>query len=167
MTDKAGKARASSQQADVAKARHQLFKVGFARIKDSIEHLYFLEPISLIESLLADRMESRTSDHVEAFSGFMNLGPLLKLLAACETDARLRLLNQEVDRCRQSRNAIHEVMKIDAHHISPRRARVAQLRDSAIPGRNFLLPMTLMSGRVSFARRWLDGLSALSSYFSN
>jgi len=136
--DKSGKTRASSEQADVAHARQQLFKVGFARINDAIEHRYFLEAICLIESLLADRMESRTSDHVEAFSGFMNLGPLLNRLAACETDARLRLLNQEVDCWRQSRNAIHEVMKIDAHHISPWPARVAQLRDSAIAGRKLL-----------------------------
>ena len=42
-------------------------------------------------------MESRTTDHVETFSVFMNLGPLLKRLAACEMDPRLRLLNQEVD----------------------------------------------------------------------
>lgn len=42
MTDKTGKARASSQQADVAEARHQLFKVGFARIYDAIEHRSFL-----------------------------------------------------------------------------------------------------------------------------
>jgi hypothetical protein len=138
MMNTAGKTRASSEQVDVAEARHQLFKVGFARINDAIEHRYFLEAICLIESLLADRMESRTSDHVEAFSGFMNLGPLLKRLAACETDARLRLLNQGVDRWRQSRNAIHEVMKIDAHHISPWPARVAQLRDSAIAGRKLL-----------------------------
>jgi hypothetical protein len=138
MTDTAGKTRASSEQAAVAGARHQLFKVGFARINDAIEHRYFLEAICLIESLLADRMESRTSDHIEAFSGFLNLGPLLNRLATCETDARLRLLNEEVDRWRQSRNAIHEVMKIDAHHISPWPARVAQLRDSAIAGRKLL-----------------------------
>jgi hypothetical protein len=136
--DKSGKARASSEQVDVAHARHQLFKVGFARINDAIEHRYFLEAICLIESLLADRMESRTSDHVEAFTGFMNLGSLLKRLDACETDPRLRLLNQQVDCWRLSRNAIHEVMKIGAHHISPWPARVAQLRDSAIAGRKLL-----------------------------
>jgi len=42
MTDKAGKIRASLGQSDVADARHQLFKVGFARINDAIEHRYFL-----------------------------------------------------------------------------------------------------------------------------
>jgi len=42
MTDKAGKTRASSEQADVADARHQLFKVGFARINDAIQHRFFL-----------------------------------------------------------------------------------------------------------------------------
>ena len=110
----------------------------------------------MIESLLADRMESRTSDHIEAFSGFLNLGPLLNRLATCETDARLRLLNEEVDRWRQSRNAIHEVMKIDAHHISPWPARVAQLRDSAIAGRKLLRAYDVAVGRLGFARRWLD-----------
>ena len=138
MTNKAGKTRASSEQADVADARYQLFKVGFARINDAIEHRYSLEAICLIEGLLADLTQSRTSDHVEAFSGFMNLDPLLKRLASCEIDPQLRLLNQEVDWWRQSRNAIHEVMKIDAHHISPWPARVAQLRDSAIAGRKLL-----------------------------
>jgi hypothetical protein len=138
MTDKAGKARASSEQPDVVNARYQLFKVGFTRINDAIEHRYFLEAICLIESLLADRMGSRTSDHVDAFRGFMNLGPLLRHQAACETDPRLRLLNQEVVCWRQSRNAIHEVMKIDAHHISPWPARVDQLRDSAVYGRKLL-----------------------------
>jgi hypothetical protein len=75
MTDQAGKTRASSGRAAVADARHQLFKVGFARINDAIEHRYFLEAICLIESLLADRMENRVPYHLEAFGGFMNLGP--------------------------------------------------------------------------------------------
>ncbi len=92
----------------------------------------------MIKSLLAVSMESRTSDHVDVFSGFMNLGPLLNRLASCETDPRLRLLNQEVDCWRQSRNAIHEAMKIDVHHITPWTARVAQLRDSAIAGGKLL-----------------------------
>ncbi len=113
--------------------------MGFARINDAIEHRYFHEAICLIESLLDDRMESRTCDHVEAFSGFKNLGPLLNRLAGCETDPRLCLLSQEVDSWRQGRNAIHEVMKIDAHHISPRPARVSNLRDSAISWRGLLL----------------------------
>ncbi len=79
MTDMAGKTMASPQRADVAEARHQIFMVGFARINDAMEHLYFLEAICLIGSLLADRMESRVADHLEAFSGFMNLGPLLRV----------------------------------------------------------------------------------------
>jgi hypothetical protein len=158
MIDKSRKAGASSEQADVADARHQLFTVGFARINDAIEHRYFLEAICLIESLLADRMESSTSDHLEVFTGFMNLGSLLKHLAACETDPRLRLLNQEVNCWRQSRNAIHEVMKLDSYHISPWPARVAQLRDTAIAGRKLCAPMTFLFGRLGVARTWLDGI---------
>jgi hypothetical protein len=57
MTDKAGMTRASSEQADSADSRHQLFKVGFAPINDAIEHSHFLDVICLIESLLAVSME--------------------------------------------------------------------------------------------------------------
>jgi hypothetical protein len=107
LTDLAGKTRASSQQADVADARHQLYRVFLLASTMRSTIAIFLGALYLIESLLADRMESCTSDHFDAFTGFMNLGPLLKRLAACESDARLRLLNQEVDCRRQSRNAIH------------------------------------------------------------
>ena len=131
------KTRAISADADVASARYQLFKAGFARINDAIEHRYYLEAICLIESLLADRMESRVMDHKDHYRGFDCLGTILKHLAE-ETDPKLQELNNEANEWRAKRNDIHEVMKIDAEHLSEWSTRITQLRATAISGRKLL-----------------------------
>lgn len=131
------KVRASSGQPEVAVARYQLFKTGFARINDAIEHRYFLEAICLIESLLADRMESRVCDHVCDYNGFDALGSILRRLKH-EPHPSLQKLNLEVDRWREHRNGIHEVMKIDASHLGDWSTRIGRLRATALAGRKLL-----------------------------
>lgn len=88
-------------------------------------------------------MESRNTYHADAFIGFMNLGHVPNRLAACKTNLRLRLFNKELNCWRQCRNAIHEVMKIDAHYIIPWPARLDQLHESAVA-----------AGRIHFAPLW-------------
>lgn len=131
------KVRASSDQPEVAVARYQLFKTGFARINDAIEHRYFLEAICLIESLLADRMESRVSDHADDYNGFDALGSILRRLKH-EPNASLQKLNLEVDHWRVQRNGIHEVMKIDASPLCDWNTRFRRLRATAVSGRKLL-----------------------------
>ena len=80
MTEKVAMTKEELEKPDAADAYHQLFNLGFVRINDAIEHRFLYVGICLLESLLADRMESCTSDHVEVFAGFRNLAPLLNLL---------------------------------------------------------------------------------------
>ena len=54
----------------------------------------------------------------------------------------------EVDRWRHSRNAIHEVIKIDAHYISSKPARVSNLRDSDISWRGLLRAYAVASRQL-------------------
>jgi hypothetical protein len=83
-------------------------------------------------------MESRMAYNVDVYIGFMNFAPLLRRLAECEMDSLFSLVNQDVICWRQSRNAIHEAMKINVHPISPWPARVIQLRDSLMSGYKLL-----------------------------
>lgn len=131
------KVRAPSSEPHIAAARHQLFRAGFTRIDDAIEHRYFLEAICLIESLLADRMESRVNDHTSDYSGFDTLGSILKHLKH-ESHPKLQELNIAVDQWRHQRNSIHEVMKIDASHLGDWSSRFSQLRTTALSGRKLL-----------------------------
>ncbi len=131
------KQRAKSSENDSGELRHKLFKIGFARINDAIEHHYYLEAICLIESLLADRMESRAADHKEDYRGFDCLGAILRKLDG-EENPKLCKLNTKVNQWRCNRNEIHEVMKIDVNDATSWTARSAKARATAIAGRKLL-----------------------------
>jgi len=111
-----GKLRATISQDGVGFERYELFKEGYRRISDAQEHSYFLEAITLIESMLSDRLESRLGELTNADQPFQNLGGLLKRLSDVEQDVVLASIMQDrIDPWRIERNfAIHEMMKIQS-----------------------------------------------------
>lgn len=101
---------------------------------------FFMEAITLIESLATDRLESRLSFLTKTNRGFENLGPLIKDMRKHETDPALRaLVDQDLDAWRQMRNAsLHEMPKLAAGDTSTWEDRVQFLVIVAIEGLDIL-----------------------------
>lgn len=106
---------ASSPDNDVSRERYELYKATFEWIAKSISEGFYLEAISLEESLITDRLESYLTWLTEIDFGFMNLGTLQKAIEKHETDVVLRLLVlDELEQWRRARNkAAHEMVKIE------------------------------------------------------
>ena len=99
----------------VGQERYQLYREAFEWINKSIDEGYYLEAISLIESLLADRLESRVCFITRSPHGFKTLGPLINDIRSRETDPTLRqVVTTDVNQWREDRNkAAHEMVKIE------------------------------------------------------
>ena len=54
---------------DIGQERHKLYKSSFSWIKKSIGAGYYLEAISVVESLVADRLESYLSMSIALLKG--------------------------------------------------------------------------------------------------
>ena len=96
------------------KARYQMYKSAYLRINDASDKGFHLEAISIIESMIADRLESRLSYIIKRDFSFQNLGSLITKARQVETDSTLlSLVIQDLDKWRIDRNkALHEMAKI-------------------------------------------------------
>jgi hypothetical protein len=99
----------------VGQERYELYKAAFQWIAKSISEGFYLEAISLEESLITDRLESYLTWLTEDDFSFMTLGPLQDAIRKHETDEILRsLVLEELNQWRQARNkAAHEMVKIE------------------------------------------------------
>ncbi|XHX76228.1 MAG: hypothetical protein RBJ76_17510 [Stenomitos frigidus ULC029] len=109
---------------DVGQERYELYKSAFAWIKKAIDEGYYVEAISIVESLISDRLESHLSLLLDDDFGFKNLGELIqsfrskkdrdKLNETDEGKALSDLILKELDQWRKDRNtAAHEMVKIE------------------------------------------------------
>jgi hypothetical protein len=97
-----------------AKSRAEMYKSAYARIAESTKSGFHLEAITIIESLISDRLESRLTFVLKRDFSFQHLGSLITKARQVETDPILRnLVDIDLDRWRKSRNkALHEMVKI-------------------------------------------------------
>lgn len=97
-----------------AKARAEMYKSAYSRIAESSKAGFHLEAITIIESLIADRLESRLTFVLQRDFSFQHLGSLITKARQVETDPTLLgLVDQDLDKWRKSRNkALHEMAKI-------------------------------------------------------
>jgi hypothetical protein len=98
----------------VGRLRYNLYKEAYARITEASKKGFYLEAIAIIESLIADRLESRLTFLKKGDLSFKALGPLIAEIGRRETDEKLKqLVLHDVDMWRESRNnAMHEMVKI-------------------------------------------------------
>lgn len=98
----------------IGSTRYNLYKQAYSRINDATKQGFFLEAITIIESLVSDRIESRLTFLKGRDFSFKTLGGLIKESRKIETDSALRgLVDQNLDRWRNDRNkALHEIAKI-------------------------------------------------------
>lgn len=100
---------------DVSHQRYILYKEAFGWINKSIENGFYLEAISLEESLISDRLESYLIWLTNQNFSFKTLGHLQKAIEKHSRDRTLRsLVLNDLDAWRQARNkAAHEMVKIE------------------------------------------------------
>src|SRR4051794_20891903 len=94
--------------------RYRLFKSAGPHIEKSVREGYYCEAITIIESVVTDRLESRLSYLKQENIGFQTLGDAIRLLQRCETDSKLIAILDDLDKWREKRNgALHELAKIE------------------------------------------------------
>lgn len=97
-----------------AKDRAEMYKSAHSRIAESSKAGFHLEAITIIESLISDRLESRLTFVLQRDFSFQHLGSLITKARQVETDPTLKnLVDNDLDSWRKSRNkALHEMAKI-------------------------------------------------------
>ena len=81
------------------KTRYLLYRKGISRVKESIKSGYYLEAITLCESLIADRLESRLKFLTSSDKySFRPLGKLQEGIKKHETDPDIKsIINSKLD----------------------------------------------------------------------
>lgn len=99
--------------------RYRLYKAAFTRVKEAMRAGYHLEAITLLESLLSDRMESRLSHVTQTNVGFQNLGKLIAQMRKHDAGGPFLGVLGEIDGWRELRNrALHELVKFEADDLA-------------------------------------------------
>lgn len=100
---------------NIGQERYELYKAAFEWISRSISEGFYLEAISLEESLITDRLESYLTWLRGTDFSFKTLGELKRAIEKYETDDELKqLVLGELDQWRKARNkAAHEMVKIE------------------------------------------------------
>ena len=119
----------------VGQQRYTLYKKAIVQFNNAIEMGYYLEAITICESLITDRLESRCGELGQPFA-FKNLGKLLFELNKIETDDELRqIIFTELDDWRKNRNtALHEIVKFEKNEIPNWESRVENSKTYAEEG---------------------------------
>lgn len=123
-----------------ATQRYHLYRMAYGRISEAMDAGFYLEAITLIESIATDRLESRLSFLTGTNRGFENLGPLITSMRKHEQDPALRaLVDKDLDAWREMRNAsLHEMPKLAAGDSSTWEDRTLFLSIVAIEGLDIL-----------------------------
>jgi len=164
----------ASSAPGVGAARFNLLWKTAERIAMANSAGYYLEATTLIESLVADRLEKRVqfllADHAEAESkkvfrearkGFAELGTLTKLLSTLEKDEALRASLVVIDEWRRGRNkVIHQMAKLGDTVRDTWDERLANARKVAARGISVLCEVDLVDRRLSHDGRGVQFASA-------
>jgi len=116
--------------------RYDLYKEAYARIKLATQQGFYLEAITITESLISDRLESRLSFVKKSDFSFKTLGALIKDINHHETDGELKeIISSKLDEWRVSRNkAMHEIVKISETDTRSWVTRIGELSSIAKEG---------------------------------
>lgn len=151
----------------VGDARYALISSAAQRITEAMRAGFWLEATTLVESILAERMEKRVQwlykhlqESKERYAlervkdGFANLGPLISALLAVEKDADLKAVVGRVEIWRRHRNsAIHEMVKLGDAAQETWDARLERAHQAAQDGIEVLRALDTEERRVSHAAR--------------
>jgi hypothetical protein len=117
---------------EVGQARMQLIKKALDKIEAAKNQGFYLEAIAILESLIADRLESLISI-VDKETGFQTLGSSIKKLKAIGSKfdkSFMKFIKNKLNPWRDNRNkALHEMVKLEANNLHEWEARYAKLEE--------------------------------------
>lgn len=120
----------------VGMLRHALYRAAYARINEAMDAGYNLEAITLIESLLSDRLESRATFLAQRDRSFLALGAVITELRNLEKDEELRaIVQRDAVVWKDERNrALHEMAKLASGDTRTWDERISLLKVHAKQG---------------------------------
>lgn len=130
----------TGSDSDVGQARRRLYKNAFKRVFDALTQGYALEAIALIESMIADRLESRTAaihGHMPEKREFSTLVKLAQPLAgkkSNEPDEAKQIFRQVEKWSARRKTALHEMVKLAEGSSADWHARYEIARQDAAEG---------------------------------
>jgi hypothetical protein len=124
----------------VGKHRREIYKSAFKQIKAANEAGFYLEAITLIESLITDRLESRLSYLDGKDFSFKTIGKLIEKSIKIETDSVLKILiEKDLRKWADGRNkSLHEMAKIAEGDFSSWDDRYFKLKNISTKGMTLL-----------------------------
>ncbi len=122
--------------------RHD-YKVANAIAKRAFEAGFFLEPIAIYESMIADRLESRLKDNNIADMDFKPLGDLIAAMKPSEKNQAIKDLVIKIDIWRETRNkALHEIAKREEGNNKTASEKYAECKVIAEEGKRLLAELS-------------------------
>jgi hypothetical protein len=118
MSNRSRRAHNEGPQSPVAQARRELYSFALKRVDDALSKGFALEAVTLVESMIADRLEARCAKVFPAdpkMQQFSNLGPLTDRLLADKAgeSTAMKALYRQVKEWADDRNeALHELVKL-------------------------------------------------------
>jgi biopolymer transport protein ExbB/TolQ len=133
-----------------AKHRQKIYKSAFIRLNEANKAGFYLEAITLIESLISDRLESRLSYLDKKDFSFKTLGKLIQKSKVLENDQTMTsLVLEELPQWAKGRNsALHEMAKIEQGDTSSWPERYARLKLVADSGLKLLRKIDRQSTKL-------------------
>jgi hypothetical protein len=123
----------------VGNHRYSLYARAWLRVQEAEREGFHLEAITLIESLLSDRLESRASYLTGINQGFRNLGALVRIFKEYELVTGFRDLVERIDMWRERRNtALDEMVKFESGHFPTWEEQTAALPSVVREGQGLL-----------------------------
>lgn len=156
----------------VGMQRYDLYKQAIAWTDVAIERGFYLEAISIIESMITDRLESYLSRVLGKDVSFQTLGPLIQTIRKEKiTDEELRMLAiTNLDEWRRKRNnSLHAMVKLEEGDPTTWEDRKKELPVIAEEGKEILFKVKkrikyLQNKEKTKIREQKDKLSADERY---
>ena len=126
------------------KFKFELIKNARKRVDRAIKSGFHIEATALLESLIADRLESSIENKTGEIQKVQNLGPLIK--SAISHSIISEDFAEDI-RCWSNNRAkvVHEMVKVSNENSGNWRDRIAFARDLAIQGKEILRKLELIS----------------------
>ena len=124
---------------EVPMQKYDLYKQAFGWINYAIESGFYLEAISLIESIITDRMESRLVYLKATDVEFKTIGHLIGKLKTYEQVEGIIQKLPLIKNWSEFRNkALHEMVKIEDGNYKPWSLKVSENKNTAMTGLKLL-----------------------------
>lgn len=110
------RAKGENPSDEVQQTRYKLYKSALDQAAKAKDNGFYLEGITLFESLITDRLESAITKATGEEVSFKNLGFLIQKLnnSSGFTSEFCDLINTDLDSWRKDRNrALHEIVKLE------------------------------------------------------